>query len=134
MGQILFEEMGLEGGEKTKTGQWSTPAEVLEDLAATHDFATRVLDYRQLQKLKSTYTDALQDHINPETGRVHTSYVIAGANTGRLASTDPNLQNIPVRSERVAASARLSSHPQARFWSPWTIPRSNCASWRISQG
>jgi DNA polymerase-1 len=99
VGQILFEEMGLEGGEKTKTGQWSTPAEVLEDLAATHDFAARVLDYRQIQKLKSTYTDALQDHINPETGRVHTSYVIAGANTGRLASTDPNLQNIPVRTE-----------------------------------
>ena len=99
VGQILFEEMGLEGGEKTKTGQWSTPAEVLEDLAATHDFAARVLDYRQIQKLKSTYTDALQDHINRETGRVHTSYVIAGANTGRLASTDPNLQNIPVRTE-----------------------------------
>ncbi|MDA0924117.1 MAG: DNA polymerase I [Proteobacteria bacterium] len=99
VGQILFEEMGLEGGEKTKTGQWSTPAEVLEDLAATHDFAARVLDYRQIQKLKSTYTDALQDHINRDTGRVHTSYVIAGANTGRLASTDPNLQNIPVRTE-----------------------------------
>lgn len=99
VGQILFEEMGLAGGEKTKTGQWSTPAEVLEDLAATHDFAARVLDYRQIQKLKSTYTDALQDHINRETGRVHTSYVIAGANTGRLASTDPNLQNIPVRTE-----------------------------------
>ena len=99
VGQILFEEMGLEGGERTKTGQWSTPAEVLEDLAATHEFAARVLDYRQIQKLKSTYTDALQDHINPDTGRVHTSYVIAGANTGRLASTDPNLQNIPVRTE-----------------------------------
>lgn len=99
VGQILFEEMGLEGGEKTKTGQWSTPAEVLEDLAATHDFAARVLDYRQIQKLKSTYTDALQEHINRDTGRVHTSYVIAGANTGRLASTDPNLQNIPVRTE-----------------------------------
>ncbi|WP_213683987.1 DNA polymerase I [Roseicyclus sp.] len=99
VGQILFEEMGLAGGEKTKTGQWSTPAEVLEDLAATHDFAARVLDYRQIQKLKSTYTDALQEHINRDTGRVHTSYVIAGANTGRLASTDPNLQNIPVRTE-----------------------------------
>ncbi|WP_127113891.1 DNA polymerase I [Shimia sediminis] len=99
VGAILFEEMGLEGGKKTKTGQWSTPADVLEDLAATHDFAARVLDYRQLQKLKSTYTDALQDHINPDTGRVHTSYVQTGANTGRLASTDPNLQNIPVRSE-----------------------------------
>jgi len=99
VGNILFEEMGLEGGKKTKTGQWSTPANVLEDLATEHDFAARVLDYRQLQKLKSTYTDALQDHINPDTGRVHTSYVQTGANTGRLASTDPNLQNIPVRSE-----------------------------------
>ena len=99
VGAILFEEMGLEGGKKTKTGQWSTPADVLEELAATHDFAARVLDYRQLQKLKSTYTDALQDHINPETGRVHTSYVQTGANTGRLASSDPNLQNIPIRTE-----------------------------------
>ena len=99
VGEILFDQMGLEGGKRTKTGQWSTPADVLEDLATEHDFAGRVLDYRQLQKLKSTYTDALQDHINADTGRVHTSYSIAGANTGRLASTDPNLQNIPVRSE-----------------------------------
>ncbi len=99
VGQILFEDMALEGGKKTKTGQWSTPADVLEDLATLHDFPARVLDYRQLQKLKSTYTDALQDHIHPDTGRVHTSYVISGASTGRLASTDPNLQNIPVRSE-----------------------------------
>jgi DNA polymerase-1 len=99
VGKILFEEMGLEGGKKTKTGQWSTPAEVLEDLATEHDFAGRILDYRQLSKLKSTYTDALQTHINADTGRVHTSYSIAGANTGRLASTDPNLQNIPVRTE-----------------------------------
>ena len=99
VGQILFEDMGLEGGSKTKTGQWSTPADVLEDLATEHDFAARVLDYRQLQKLKSTYTDALQDHINADTGRVHTSYIQSGASTGRLASTDPNLQNIPVRSE-----------------------------------
>ncbi|MFC4671502.1 DNA polymerase I [Seohaeicola nanhaiensis] len=99
VGEILFDQMSLEGGKKTKTGQWSTPADVLEDLATLHDFPARVLDYRQLQKLKSTYTDALQDHINAETGRVHTSYAIAGANTGRLASTDPNLQNIPVRTE-----------------------------------
>ncbi|MCG7494903.1 DNA polymerase I [Thalassobius sp. Cn5-15] len=99
VGKILFEEMELEGGKKTKTGQWSTPADVLEDLAAEHSFARRVLDYRQLQKLKSTYTDALQDHIHPETGRVHTSYLQSGANTGRMASNDPNLQNIPVRSE-----------------------------------
>jgi DNA polymerase-1 len=99
LGEILFEKMGLEGGKKGKTGKYSTPADVLEDLATVHDLPARVLDWRQLSKLKSTYTDALQDHINPETGRVHTSYVIAGANTGRLASTDPNLQNIPVRSE-----------------------------------
>ena len=99
VGEILFGEMELEGGKRTKTGQWSTPADVLEDLAAEHDFAARVLDYRQLQKLKSTYTDALQTHIHPETGRVHTSYAQTGANTGRLASTDPNLQNIPVRTE-----------------------------------
>jgi DNA polymerase-1 len=90
----------LPGGEKGKNGAYATGADVLEDLAAEgHDLPARVLDWRQLSKLKSTYTDALQDHINPETGRVHTSYSIAGANTGRLASTDPNLQNIPVRSD-----------------------------------
>jgi len=100
LGEILFDTMGLEGGIKGKTGAYATGADVLEDLAAQgHDLPARVLDWRQLSKLKSTYTDALQDHINPETGRVHTSYSIAGANTGRLASTDPNLQNIPVRSE-----------------------------------
>ncbi|SDJ29691.1 DNA polymerase I [Aliiruegeria lutimaris] len=99
LGEILFDKMGLEGGKKGKTGAWSTPAQVLEDLATEHELPARVLDWRQLSKLKSTYTDALQDHINPETGRVHTSYIQSGANTGRLASTDPNLQNIPVRSE-----------------------------------
>ncbi|MCV6595608.1 MAG: DNA polymerase I [Mangrovicoccus sp.] len=99
LGEILFDKMGFEGGKKGKSGAWSTPADVLEDLATEHDLPARVLDWRQLSKLKSTYTDALQDHIHPETGRVHTSYSIAGANTGRLASTDPNLQNIPIRSE-----------------------------------
>jgi DNA polymerase-1 len=99
LGEILFDKMGLGGGKKGKTGAWGTGADVLEDLATEHDLPGKVLDWRQLSKLKSTYTDALQTHINPETGRVHTSYVIAGANTGRLASTDPNLQNIPVRSE-----------------------------------
>lgn len=104
LGEILFDEMGLEmpDGKKPstgKTGAYSTGADVLEDLATIHDLPRLILDWRQLAKLKSTYTDALQDHINAETGRVHTSYSIAGANTGRLASTDPNLQNIPVRSE-----------------------------------
>ena len=99
LGEILFDEMGLEGGKKGKTGAYATGADVLEDLATEHDLPGRILDWRQLSKLKSTYTDALQDHINKDTGRVHTSYSIAGASTGRLASTDPNLQNIPIRSE-----------------------------------
>ncbi len=99
LGEILFDKMGLDGGKRGKTGAYATGADVLEDLATEHDLPGRVLDWRQLSKLKSTYTDALQDHINPETGRVHTSYSIAGASTGRLASTDPNLQNIPVRTE-----------------------------------
>ena len=99
LGEILFGKMGLEGGKKGKTGKYSTGADVLEDLATEHDLARRVLDWRQLSKLKSTYTDALQDHVNADTGRVHTCYSIAGAATGRLASTDPNLQNIPIRSE-----------------------------------
>jgi DNA polymerase-1 len=99
LGEILFDKMGLEGGKKGKTGAYATGADVLEDLATEHELPGRVLDWRQLSKLKSTYTDSLQEHINPETGRVHTSYVQTGANTGRLASTDPNLQNIPVRSE-----------------------------------
>ena len=99
LGEILFDEMGLEGGKTGKTGAYATGADVLEDLATEHELPARVLDWRQLSKLKSTYTDALQDHIDPDTGRVHTSYVQTGANTGRLSSTDPNLQNIPVRSE-----------------------------------
>ena len=99
LGEILFEKLGFEGGKKGKTGAYATGADVLEDLATEHELPRQVLDWRQLSKLKSTYTDALQDHIHPETGRVHTSYSIAGANTGRLSSNDPNLQNIPVRSE-----------------------------------
>ena len=99
LGTILFDKMSLPGGKKGKTGAYATGADILEDLATEHDLPGRVLDWRQLAKLKSTYTDSLQEHIHPETGRVHTSYSIAGANTGRLSSTDPNLQNIPVRSE-----------------------------------
>ncbi|MGY6549056.1 MAG: DNA polymerase I [Roseinatronobacter sp.] len=100
LGEILFDKLSLPGGSKGKTGAYATGADILEDLAAEgHDLPARVLDWRQLSKLKSTYTDALQDHIHPETGRVHTSYVITGAVTGRLSSTDPNLQNIPIRTE-----------------------------------
>ena len=100
IGDILFGEMGLEGGKKTKTGAWSTGADTLEDLAAEgHELPRKILDWRGLSKLKSTYTDALPQAINAETGRVHTSFMMAGAQTGRLASTDPNLQNIPIRTE-----------------------------------
>jgi len=105
LGEILFDVMKVPGGQTGKTGAYATGADVLEDITAQDDIpqaaklAGLVLDWRQLSKLKSTYTDALPTFVNPETGRVHTSYSIAGANTGRLASTDPNLQNIPVRSE-----------------------------------
>ena len=98
LGEILFDEMGIEGGKKGKTGAYSTGADVLEGLAAEgHDLPKTILEFRQLSKLKSTYTDALTAAINPQTGRVHTSYSQAATSTGRLASTDPNLQNIPVR-------------------------------------
>jgi len=100
LGEILFDEMGLAGGKKGKSGAYSTGADVLEGLAAEgHELPRKILDYRQISKLKSTYTDALQTQINEETGRVHTSFMQAVASTGRLSSTDPNLQNIPIRTE-----------------------------------
>jgi DNA polymerase-1 len=100
LGQVLFERMGLKGGRKGKTGAYSTDVNELERLAGEGvEVARKVLDWRQVSKLKSTYTDALQTQINPETGRVHTSYSLVGAQTGRLSSNDPNLQNIPVRTE-----------------------------------
>ena len=98
MGDILFGKMGLPGGSKTKTGQWSTSAQLLEDLAAEgHELPRKIVDWRQLTKLKSTYTDALPGYIHPDTKRVHTSYAMAATSTGRLSSSEPNLQNIPVR-------------------------------------
>ncbi len=98
MAEILFTRLGLEGGRKTKTGQWSTRAGFLEELAAKGvDIAASILQWRQLDKLKSTYADALPSYIHPETKRVHTCYAMTAAFTGRLASSDPNLQNIPIR-------------------------------------
>jgi len=98
LGDILFGKLGLPGGAKTKTGQWSTSAQVLEELAAErHELPRKIVDWRQLTKLKSTYTDALPGYVNPHTGRVHTSYSLASTSTGRLSSTEPNLQNIPIR-------------------------------------
>ena len=97
LGEILFDKLGLKGGKKTKTGGYSTDSGVLEPLALEHQIVQKVLDWRGLSKLKSTYTDALVTQINPQTKRVHTSYSMVGAQTGRLSSTDPNLQNIPIR-------------------------------------
>jgi len=100
LGDILFGKMGLPGGKKTATGAWSTSAGVLDDLAAEgHELPARILDWRQMQKLKSTYTDLLPEYVNPQTKRVHTSYALAATTTGRLSSSEPNLQNIPVRNE-----------------------------------
>lgn len=104
LGDVLFDKMGIKGGRKGKSGVYSTDVNELERIAADKDspgreMVAKVLDWRQLTKLKSTYTDALQAQINPETGRVHTSYSLTGAQTGRLSSTDPNLQNIPIRTE-----------------------------------
>ncbi len=100
LGEILFDKLGFKGGKKGKTGQYSTDQSVLEGLAGEGAaIATKVLEWRQLSKLRSTYTEALQEAINPQTGRVHTSYSLVGAQTGRLSSTEPNLQNIPIRTE-----------------------------------
>ncbi len=113
LGDILFGKMGLPGASKTKTGQWSTSAQVLEDLAAEGlPLPRKIVDWRQLTKLKSTYTDALPGYIHPQTKRVHTSYAMASTSTGRLSSSDPNLQNIPVRTAegRKIRTAFIAEH------------------------
>jgi DNA polymerase-1 len=100
IGDVLFGKLNLPGGKKTKTGAWSTAADTLDTLAADGvDIAREILAHRQLAKLKGTYTDALVEAIHPRTGRVHTSFSLASTTTGRLSSNDPNLQNIPIRTE-----------------------------------
>jgi DNA polymerase-1 len=100
LGDILFGKMGLPGGSKTKTGAWSTSAQILDELAEQgHAFPRMILDWRQVSKLRSTYTDALPNYVHPQTHRVHTTYALAATTTGRLSSNEPNLQNIPVRTE-----------------------------------
>ncbi|MBU6476273.1 MAG: DNA polymerase I, partial [Alphaproteobacteria bacterium] len=98
LGDVLFGSLGLEGGKKTKTGSWSTSADALEQLAG-NEIVDKILEWRELSKLKSTYADALPAAITPRTGRIHTSFSMAGTNTGRLSSSDPNLQNIPIRTD-----------------------------------
>ncbi|HXV23606.1 MAG TPA: DNA polymerase I [Alphaproteobacteria bacterium] len=99
LGEVLFDDLNLPGGRKGKTGAYGTGAEILEALALEHPLPRKVLDWRQIAKLKNTYADALTETINPETGRVHTNFALAVASTGRLSSNDPNLQNIPIRTE-----------------------------------
>uniref|UniRef100_Q07H44 DNA polymerase I n=1 Tax=Rhodopseudomonas palustris (strain BisA53) TaxID=316055 RepID=Q07H44_RHOP5 len=100
LGDVLFGKMGLPGGKKTKTGAWSTSASILDELAEEgHQFPRKILDWRQVSKLRSTYTDALPTYVHPQTHRVHTTYALAATTTGRLSSNEPNLQNIPVRTE-----------------------------------
>ncbi|RIV86762.1 DNA polymerase I [Aurantiacibacter zhengii] len=113
LGEVLFDKMGYKGGRKGKSGQYSTDQAILEKLSQQGaTIADKVLEYRQLSKLKSTYTDALQTAINPNTSRVHTSYSLVGAQTGRLSSTDPNLQNIPIRTE-IGREIRKAFVPEA---------------------
>jgi DNA polymerase-1 len=100
IGDILFGKMGIAGGSKTKTGAWSTSAQILDELAEQgHEFPRKILEWRQVSKLKSTYTDALPTYVHPDTRRVHTTYALAATTTGRLSSNEPNLQNIPIRTE-----------------------------------
>ena len=100
IGDILFGKMGIPGGSKTKTGAWSTSAQILDELAEQgHAFPRKILEWRQVSKLKSTYTDALPTYVHPQTHRVHTTYALAATTTGRLSSNEPNLQNIPIRTE-----------------------------------
>ena len=100
LGEIIYNELKIAKLKKTKKGSLATNANVLEDLALTgHEFPKLILEWRQISKLKNTYSDALQDHINKKTKRVHTSFLLAATNTGRLASSDPNLQNIPIKTE-----------------------------------
>ena len=115
LGDILFGKFSLPGGRRTRTGAWSTDADILEELAAAgHDLPARILQWRQWSKLKSTYTDALPGYIHPETGRVHTCYALAATSTGRLSSIEPNLQNIPIRTEEGRRIRRAFIAPEGK--------------------
>ncbi|MFG5118123.1 DNA polymerase I [Methylorubrum sp. POS3] len=115
IGDVLFGKMGLPGAKKTPSGQWATPATLLEELAqAGHDLPKKILNWRQLSKLKSTYTDSLQEHADRETNRVHTSFSLAATTTGRLSSSDPNLQNIPIRTEEGRRIRRAFVAPEGK--------------------
>ncbi|WP_232630347.1 DNA polymerase I [Methylobacterium sp. Leaf118] len=115
IGDVLFGKMGLPGAKKTPSGQWATPATLLEELAqAGHELPKKILNWRQLSKLKSTYTDSLQEHADRKTNRVHTSFALAATTTGRLSSSDPNLQNIPIRTEEGRRIRRAFVAPEGK--------------------
>lgn len=130
IGDIIFGKMGITGGSKTKTGAWSTSAQVLDELAEQgHEFPKKILEWRQVSKLKSTYTDALPEYVHPQTHRVHTTYALAATTTGRLSSNEPNLQNIPVRTEDGRKIRRAFVATPATSWCRPIIRRSNCGCW-----
>ena len=131
LGQILFDHLKLlDKPKKTKTGQYKTDEQTLSTLLGIHPIIAEILEYREATKLKSTYLDALPTHIAPETGRIHTHYHQLLAATGRLASSDPNLQNIPVRSESGQKNPPgLRPARKASPYSPAITPRSSSASW-----
>ena len=126
LGEILFVKMGLDGGKKAKTGAFSTSADILEDLAHQGRDRLQVLEWRHLAKLKSTYADALVETILPTTGRVHTSFSMVGTSTGRLSSSDPNVQNIPIRTAegRQIRDAFVAAPGQVDLG--WTTLKLNC--------
>jgi DNA polymerase-1 len=133
LGDIMFGKMGLPGGTKTKTGAWSTGAKVLEELAEEgHELPKKILEWRQVSKLKSTYTDALPEYVNPQTKRVHTTYALAATTTGRLSSNEPNLQNIPVRTEEGRKIRRAFVATKGTSSFPPITRRSSCACSRRS--
>jgi len=133
IGEIFFDRLNLPVLKKTPSGAPSTDEEVLERLAADYPLPKTLLEYRALTKLKSTYTDKLPRMVNPATGRVHTNYAQATAVTGRLASTDPNLQNIPVRTPEGRRIREAFIAPPAASSCRPTIRKSSCASWRTSR-
>ena len=115
IGDVLFGKMGLPGAKKTPSGQWATPATLLEELAtAGHELPRKILNWRQLAKLKSTYTDTLQEHADRQTNRIHTSFALAATTTGRLSSSEPNLQNIPIRTEEGRRIRRAFVAPEGK--------------------
>jgi len=135
LGEVLFDEMKLPGGKRMKTGAWGTDSSVLQGLADQgHELPSRILEWRQLAKLKSTYADALVEQINPETGRVHTSFAMAIAQTGRLSSTDPNLQNIPIRTEEGSRIRHAFVAEPGNVLLSATTRKSSCGCWRTSPG